>query len=88
MYIQIEFQSKELSHTSQSHLLSSPGEKTLDPHAKGLAPPLFSLQVLEHRCWNLDLHLFIRLVRRQSLARYFDQLFRALILCDSLKKFK
>ena len=61
MYIQIEFQSKELSHTSQSHLLSSPGEKTLDPHAKGLAPPLFSLQVLEHRCWNLDLHLFIRL---------------------------
>ena len=88
MYIQIEFQSKELSHTSQSHLLSSPGENTLDPHAKGLAALLFSLQDLEHRCWNLNLHLFIRLVRRQSLALYFDQLFRALILCDSLKKFK
>ena len=79
MYIQSGFQSKELS-------LGSPGEKALDPCPRTLALPLCPLQVLVHRRWNLNLHLFVRLVRRQSLALDCDHLIRILILGASLRK--
>ena len=79
-------------HTLKSQSLGSLGEQALDPGAKGLSespcaptalPALASLALspLEgfvHRCRNLNLHLLVSLVRRQSLALDCDHLLPAL----------